>query len=256
MNVFVFDIETIPDVHSGRRVYGVEDLDDEGVADVMFHKVRESSGRDFLRHHLHRIVAISVVLRASDKFKVWSLGTPKSSEAELIERFFAGLERYSPRLVSWNGGGFDLPVLHYRSMLQGVCAAKYWETGETDNQFRSNNYMNRYHHRHTDLMDVLSGYQPRAVAPLHEIATMLGFPGKLGMDGSAVWDRFLDGDIVGIRNYCEIDVLNTYLIYLRYELIRGRMTEKDYGEACWQVRSSLARDSAPHLNAFLTAWND
>jgi hypothetical protein len=85
---------------------------------------------------------------------------------------------------------------------------------------------------------------------------MLGFPGKLGMDGSAVWDRFLDGDIVGIRNYCEIDVLNTYLIYLRYELIRGRTTEKDYGEACRQVRSSLARDSAPHLNAFLTAWND
>lgn len=84
---------------------------------------------------------------------------------------------------------------------------------------------------------------------------MLGFPRKLDMNGSMVWDRFLDGDIIGIRNCCQIDVLNTYLIYLRYELIWGWATERDETEACMLVRSTLARDNAPHLNAFLDAWN-
>ena len=81
-------------------------------------------------------------------------------------------------------------------------------------------------------MDVLAGYQPRAVARLDEIATMLGFPGKMGMDGSKVWDNFQDGDIEGIRNYCETDVLNTYLVYQRFELIRGRINADQYAQSC------------------------
>ena len=72
-----------------------------------------------MRHHLNRVVAIAVVLRAGERFRVWALGGAESSEAELVERFFDGIERYSPNLVSWNGGGFDLPVLHYRALLHG-----------------------------------------------------------------------------------------------------------------------------------------
>ncbi len=255
MNVLVFDIETIPDVDGGRRLYELEGLSDEDVAKVMAHKRREQTGdSEFLRHHLQRIVAISAVLRHGDTLKVWSLGEPQSSERELIQRFFDGIDKFSPTLVSWNGCNFDLPVLHYRALLHGVSAPRYWDTGDGDKEFRWNNYLSRYHARHTDLMDVLAGYAPRATAPLHEIAVLLGLPGKLGMDGSAVWGEYLAGNIVDIRNYCETDVLNTYLVYLRWELLRGNLDAQDYAHEQQRVRELLAGDDKPHFRAFLDAW--
>jgi 3'-5' exonuclease len=254
MNTFVFDIETIPDVDAGRRLLGLGDVCDKDVAEILFHKRRQETGSEFLRLHLHRIVAISVVLRTPRLFKVWSLGDAESSEAELIRRFFDGIEKYTPTLVSWNGCGFDLPVLHYRALLHGVSGPRYWDNGSTDQSFRWNNYLSRYHERHTDLMDVLAAYSPRAAAPLDEIATMLGLPGKMGMSGARVWESWLAGDVDGIRNYCETDVLNTYLVYLRFELVRGRLDPARYSEECELVRSTLSADPRPHLGEFLRAW--
>lgn len=255
MNVLVFDIETIPDTTAGRRLYGLEGLNDDDVAKIMFHKRREETGdSEFLRHHLHRIVAISVALRHADQLKVWSLGDEKSSEADIIRRFFEGVEKYSPTLVTWNGGGFDLPVLHYRALVNGVTAPRYWDTGELDRDFKWNNYLNRFHSRHTDLMDVLSGYQGRATAPLDDIAQLLGLPGKLGMDGSKVWGAYQAGKLAEIRNYCETDVLNTYLIYLRFELIRGNLDVAGYEKEQQKVRDCLKGEDQPHLREFLAAW--
>lgn len=254
MNVFVFDIETIPDVETGRRLHELDGLEPKEIANVMMHKRRQETGHEFLRLHLHRIVAISVALRTRDSFKVWSLGDLDSPEFELVERFYNGIEKYTPTIVSWNGKGFDLPVLHYRALLHGITASRYWETGDNDNSFRWNNYLSRYHARHTDLMDVLAGYEPRAFAPLDEIATMLGFPGKMGMSGAKVWDEYLGGNLEGIRNYCETDVANTYLVYLRFELIRGHITAAEYKQECQLVRESLLNEQKPHLRAFVDAW--
>jgi hypothetical protein len=255
MNILVFDIETIPDIASGRRLYELEGLNDADVAKVMFHKRREETGdSEFLRHHLHRIVAISVAMRRVDQLKVWSLGDESSDEADLIRRFFDGIEKYSPTLVTWNGSGFDLPVLHYRSLLHGIAAPRYWDTGDLDRDFKWNNYISRFHWRHTDLMDVLAGYQPRASAPLDDIAQMLGLPGKLGMDGSKVWDAYQAGKLNEIRDYCETDVLNTYLVYLRFELIRGNLDQSGYDQEIRRVRDFLKAESKPHWRDFLDAW--
>jgi predicted PolB exonuclease-like 3'-5' exonuclease len=103
-------------------------------------------------------------------------------------------------------------------------------------------------------MDVLSGYQPRATAPLDEIAQLLGFPGKLGRHGSEVWGQFLAGKIGEIRDYCETDALNTYLIYLRFELIRGNLDESGWKRETDLVRKTLRDAGKPHLHAFLDAW--
>ena len=254
MNVLAFDIETVPDVGSGRRLLALDGLSDIDVARIMRQRQQQASGTEMMRHHLNRIVAIAVVLRAGERFRVWSLGDPESSESELVKRFFDGIERYSPNLVSWNGGGFDLPVLHYRALLHGVSAPRYWESGDDDQSFRWNNYINRFHARHTDLMDVLAGYQARAFARLDEIAQMLGFPGKLGMDGSGVWDAYAAGEIERIRAYCETDALNTFLVYLRYELMRGRLSRDAYERECDVVRDGLRDDARGHLTEFLQAW--
>ena len=254
MNCLVFDIETIPDVAFGRRLYNLDGLSDESVAKAMFARRRQDTGTDFLPYEQQRVVAISCVLRSRDGLKVWSLGDINSTEAELVERFFDGIERFSPDLVSWNGSGFDLPVLTLRALAAGVQAPRYWETGDGDSAFRYNNYLSRFHWRHTDVMDVLSGYQGRGRVSLQNAATLLNLPGKLGFSGAQVWDAWLAGNLVGIRQYCETDVLNTYLIYLRFELLRGRFTRERYAEEVERVKVFLRAGKDPHFAEFLRAW--
>ena len=254
MNTLVFDIETVPDVALGRRLHGLAGLSDAQVAKAMFALRRQGTGGDFLPLEQQRVVAISCVLRGRDGLKVWSLGDAASTEAELVQRFFDGIDKYSPDLISWNGSGFDLPVLTYRALLHGVQAPRYWETGDEDTAFRYNNYLSRYHWRHTDLMDVLSGFQGRGRVSLANMALLLGFPGKLGFDGGQVWDAFLAGNIAGIRAYCETDVLNTWLIWLRFAQLRGALSREEHSEEIGRVRSYLAAAPEPHLAQFLAAW--
>jgi predicted PolB exonuclease-like 3'-5' exonuclease len=256
MNCLVFDIETIPDVDLGRRLFNLDGLTDEQVAKAMFALRRQDTGTEFLPYEQQRVVAISCVLRSRDGLKVWSLGDLESTEAELVERFFDGIERFSPDLVSWNGSGFDLPVLTLRALKHGIQAPRYWETGDGDTAFRYNNYLSRYHWRHTDLMDVLAAFQSRARVSLQNAAMLLGLPGKLGFSGAQVWDAWLAGNLTGIRQYCETDVLNTYLVYLRFELLRGRFTRERYAEEVERVKVLLRAGSAkePHLAEFLSAW--
>jgi len=254
MHVFAFDIETIPDVEFGRRMWNLEELSDEDVATAMTSMWQQKTGSDFLPLHQHRVVAVSVALRTGKTFKVWSLGERDSDEADLVRRFFAGIDRYTPDLVSWNGSGFDLPVLHYRALRNKIQAPRYWEMGEGDREFRYNNYLNRFHWRHMDLMEVLSGFQGRGRASLDQAAVLLGFPGKLGLSGDKVFETWLDGGIDAIRNYCETDVLNTYLVYLRFEFMRGNLDEKDLVREYELVRSTLTSMDQPHLNDFAAAW--
>src|SRR5262249_3935665 len=133
--VLAFDIETVPDVSGLRRINSLPaDMSDGDVAELAFQRRRQVNGSDFLPLHLHRVVAIACALRDGNSFRVWSLGDPGESEAALLRRFFDGVEKYTPQLVSWNGGGFDLPVLHYRALVHGIRAARYWDLGEDDRE--------------------------------------------------------------------------------------------------------------------------
>lgn len=255
MTTLAFDIETVPDVALGRRLYGLEGIGDEDVAKAMMFRQLQETGSDFLPLYQQRIVAISAVLRHHDELKIWSLGTVESDEHELVRRFFDGIDRYSPTLVSWNGSGFDLPVLHYRALLHRVASHRYWDVGDDDREFRYNNYLGRFHWRHVDVMDVLSGYQNRGRAGLDAIAVMLGLPGKMGMEGSKVWDSFRQGGIADIRNYCETDALNTWLVYLRFQQIRGLLDDTGLEAELTLARRTLAASGTPHLLRFLAAWD-
>lgn len=251
MTILVFDIETIPDLENARKIYKLDNLSDTEVYQAVCQLRLEKSGNTFLPHYLQRVISISLVLSSPSQFSVWSLGDELSSEKELITRFFSGLEKHTPTLVSWNGSGFDLPVLHYRALFNKVQAPIYWETGETAQNFRWNNYLNRYHYRHLDLMDILASYQAKAYAPLDDIATIIGFPGKMGMSGSHVWDAFQAGKLNEIRNYCETDVLNTYGVYLQFELMRGNMTPTEHDQALLHMETHLKEQNKPHLTEFL-----
>lgn len=254
--VLVFDIETVPDIEGLRKLYELSsDLAPADIAEMAFQSRRQATGNDFLPLHVHKVIAISCVLRDKNEFRVWSLGSTEDTEEELIRRFFEGIDKYTPQLVSWNGNGFDLPVLHYRSMINGIQARCYWESGENDREFKWNNYLSRYHTRHLDLMDLLALYQPRANVSLNDLARLMGFPGKLGMDGSQVWDAFQSGEIIEIRNYCETDVVNTYLMFLRFQFLRGILDDEQYLYENELVRATLKKSSELHWKEFLTQWH-
>ncbi|HAY45681.1 MAG TPA: 3'-5' exonuclease [Gammaproteobacteria bacterium] len=255
MNVLAFDIETIPDVAGGRALHDLSGLSDSEIGEAMFRLRREKTGNDFLPTHVQKVVAISAVYRntSSNTFKVWTLGEESSSEKEIIQRFYDGVERFTPTLVTWNGSGFDLPVLHHRGLINGVTAERYWDQGDDDRDFKWNNYISRFHARHTDLMDVLAGYQNRAFAPLDEIAVLLGLPGKMGMSGSKVWQQYQHGEIKAIRDYCETDALNTYLVYLHWQRMKGLLSAAEFNQETEVVVDALS-GAEPHLQEFLAVW--
>jgi predicted PolB exonuclease-like 3'-5' exonuclease len=265
--VLVFDLETIPDVQGMRQMgwIGPEVNDAEGVSQVVAQ--RQAKGQsDFFPLHLQRIWVIGCAFRDDQGFQVRCLGDgygiSDTDEAQRLRQFFGVVERHTPQLVSWNGIGFDLPVLHHRALIRGVSGAQYWDTGDENRDFRYNNYLNRYHGRHLDLMDVLSSHSGRANAPLDAMSQLCGLPGKLGEDGSKVWEACLAGRAEAVAAYCETDVVNTYLLYQRFRMIRGEIPPEQLDQEYSLVRDWLCgqvgQDKAPlkgaHWEKYLAAW--
>jgi len=253
--ILAFDIETIPDCAGIRKLYDLpDDLPDTDVAELAFQKRRVQTGSsDFLATHLHRVVVISCVLRDDDGVRVFSIGEPDAAEPAIVQRFFEGINKYVPQIVSWNGRNFDLPVLVARGLIHGVSAACFWDTGQDNKDFKWSNYVNRFHDRHVDLMDVLAIYGGRG-SPLDELARLAGFPGKLGVGGAQVWESYQRGEIAAIRDYCEADCANTYLLFQRFQLMRCALTREQYDRECALVRGYLEKQPQPHWREFLSLW--
>jgi predicted PolB exonuclease-like 3'-5' exonuclease len=257
--VLAFDIETIPDVAGLRLLRGA--AASESDAEVYAAEIADRAARnksDFMPPHLQRVLVISCVFRGSQGLVVRSFvdleRDGRSEEARIIQAFFDRVDAHRPQLVSWNGGGFDLPVLQQRGLRHGVVAGRYWDMGDDDREYRYNNYISRYHLRHIDLMDLLAMYQSRANAPLDAMAKLCGFPGKLGMDGSQVYGAYLEGRTDEIRRYCETDAMNTYLLWCRFEKMRGRLDESGYLGELALARDAVAAIGEAHWSEYLAAW--
>lgn len=260
--VLVFDIETVPDMAGWRRLNPAPaELSDAQVHDQWKAERAANGQSDFMPLYLQRVLAISCVFRNGEGLRVHSfVDRDGQSEGRIIQTFFNAIEKHAPQLVSWNGGAFDLPVLHYRGLMHGVVADKYWDMGEggngSDREYKWNNYISRYHMRHLDLMDLLAKYTPKNNAPMDALAKLCGFPGKLGMDGSQVYAQFLAGQTEDIRRYCETDVMNTYLLYCRFQKMRGGFNEAEYAQEISFVKDNVAALSAQelHWQEYLRAW--
>ncbi|MDX8410331.1 MAG: 3'-5' exonuclease [Mariprofundaceae bacterium] len=263
-DVLVFDIETVPDAAATRRLLGQAALSDPEAREALpVYFLDKTGGRnDFPRQPFHQVVAISyahliaesgengmeLVLR-----RLASGGTAASSEAELLAAFFELITKRAPRLVSYNGRGFDIPVLKYRAMAHGISCSRWFAEGD-----RYNNYDARYSDvYHLDLLEAFSDHGASARCSLDEVAACLDVPGKLGTAGSDVLALFEAGDIEAIRNYCECDVLSTLLLFLRRQLFTGQLTPEAYARTTLAVRNYLHAEveTRPYLGEFLSAWD-
>jgi 3'-5' exonuclease len=176
-----------------------------------------------------------------------ALGAPHCgdrSEKELITAFVGRIAELTPQLVTFNGNSFDLPVLRYRALVNKIAAPG----------LSIRPYFNRYTEDAVDLCDVLSAFSSQAKATLNEICRVMGLPGKPdGIDGSEVARYHQDGRIQDIADYCESDVVNTYRVWLRYELFRGKLMEKELeaSEANLAGHITAHSNTKPHLVASL-----
>ncbi len=262
-NLFVFDIETVPDTDAVPNLTGFEDGDAEARrAELERYHLDITDGRNpFPRQPFHRVVAISFLeaeIERDGVEEIYNLrelrsgGDANSSERELLQGFFAYVQRLRPRLVSFNGRGFDLSVLKYRAMVHGISARFLYTDGD-----KWNSYTSRYSADwHCDLLEVLSEYGGSARVKLNEVCSVLGFPGKFGVDGSKVTEMIESGQVQAVRDYCETDVLNTYLVYLRLMHHRGTISTDGYNRAVADVIALIEAETAerPHLGEFMEAW--
>jgi 3'-5' exonuclease len=238
-NLLVFDIETVPDpaLHDGSS--------------------------SFPKPPFHAVAAIAVLeaefettTDGQERYHLQDLrcgGELDASEHDLVAGFFGLIQRAKPRLVSFNGRSFDLPVLKYRAMKHGISAR--WFYGAAN---RFDNYSYRYSdENHCDLFDALADFGASKGVKLDDIARTCGLPGKFGVDGSMVADMVDAGRLAEVRDYCETDVLNTYLVYLRYRLLTGHLTRATHDEAVAQVITYIEAEAAerPHLADFMVAWD-
>jgi predicted PolB exonuclease-like 3'-5' exonuclease len=210
-SVIAFDLETVPDLGAVGRIHGLEGHSDD--------ELRAALGDGFPKLPLHSIACIGALVaeRQDDHWAVTALGAPHvgdRSEAELIAAFLKRIDELSPRLVSFNGSGFDLPVLRYRAMVHALPAPGLRPR-----------YFNRYSDDALDLCDVLSSFGASGKVKLDDLARTLALPGKPdGMEGSQVAQYVRDGRIAEVAAYCESDVINTYRVWLRYELFLANLT--------------------------------
>lgn len=250
----VFDIETVPDAEMGRRWLGLGAVDEAEVRRLMgVQRLQDTNGQsDFLKPPFHQVTAIAAALidDAGVIRRLGPLGDPHDDEEVLLRQFFEVVKELTPRLVGWNSSGFDVPTLLYRAMRWGIPTPAFYQAGEPYHGYRK-----RFDEEsHLDLMDILSGYGASPRASLNEAALLVGVPGKLGVDGSAVADLFDGGQIDRIRQYCSHDVLTTALVFMHYAYHRGWIDAGGLQTFLDSARKWVGEDESQIWQPFRDAW--
>lgn len=208
----------------------------------------------------HQIVTLGFLLARierdgeCERYIVRKLGSASiadRSEREILAGFWQMVDRNQPRLVTWNGRGFDVAVLKQRSLIHGLTAYNWHRTDPRfgyDYRFQTN--------WHCDLMDVLCDYGASPRLGLDEAAQALGLPGKWNGHGEEVTDMAAVGDYVAINRYCEGDVLNTYALYLRWAHLSTRVSARGHNASVQDLLDYLERGREPnsHWGEFIDRW--
>lgn len=264
-NIFVFDIETIPDLAVAKRLLDLESNDKQQLRQALtdYHLKITDGKNSFLRQPFWQVVAISFLeaeiihdFKGQEFYKIKDIrsgGDLSSGEADLVKGFFSHLKKNFSRLVSFNGKNFDLPVLKYAAMKHEVEAAWLYKSGD-----KWNNYNQKFSlDWHCDLADAFSDFGASAKVKMNELCAAFNLPGKIGVDGSMVTEMHDQGRLKEIRDYCETDVINTYLLYLTYQHNNGSISRDSLVNCKKSLAEFLEKNAAekPHFKEFLNIWS-
>jgi len=250
----VVDCESIPDGRLLNMVkYGGLGLSEESAIEKAREDARQNSntGSDFIPYTFQIPVAVCVARVAADFSlqAVACLDTPLYRPREIVKKFWLGLSFYTRcKLVTFNGRGFDLPLLELAAFRYGFPARDYFARGR--NRFNGD----------LDLMDWMTNYgASRGFAGgLDLLAKMLGKPGKLDVSGDQVYEMYRAGRYQEINDYCMFDTLDTYFVFLRTRILTGDVTPEQEAELVAKAKKTLAAQTRdlPALKQYLDHWTD
>jgi predicted PolB exonuclease-like 3'-5' exonuclease len=269
-----FDMEWVPDAAGAKRLF---DLDDDTTEIDAMQRLWEHSPaydaeknpRPFLKYMFSRVVSIAFLSRKTffnrdnERVVEFSLNSlPKLpleemdvDEASIIDRFLYILGERRPQLVGYNSAESDLQVLIQRGIINEVTAPAFNE--RPNKPWEGPDYFDaRNSEAHFDILKKFSG---GAMTPrLDEMAKLCGYPGKIDVKGDQVTDLWLERNLTKIVEYNQIDVLNTYLVWLRVVYFAGQLTEEQYIDEQEQFREFLESETAKpekaFINDFLAKW--
>jgi 3'-5' exonuclease len=263
-NVVVFDVEWVPDPASGRRIYKVPDTaSDDEVLDVMWREggAKQDDPRPYLKTVMCRVVSIAALVRKMVRGEVTlklislpGLDVSEQAEGEIIRQFLEAVGKQRAQIVGFNSSYADLPILYQRALANRVSAPTFCH--RPGKPWEGVDYFNRYSDFSIDLKELVGGYG-KAMPSLHELASSLGIPGKMGIDGADVIDLWRSGDIRKIVEYNQFDALSTYLVWLRTAYFSGMLKEDEFVQEEHTLETLLLQEiesGSEHLALFLDAW--
>ena len=247
----VIDTESVPD---GRLLAAVkyrdEGLSPEEAVERARAEARENNWNksDFLPVSFQVPVGVCV-LRVGADFTLQAvkcLDAPHFRPAEIVNQFWFGFSCYKARLVTFNGRGFDLPLLELAAFRYGVSAKDH--------------YLARDRYRGPiDLLDWFTNYGAyRMAGGLDLLAKLIGKPGKMEVSGDQVYQMYLDGKLQEINDYCLCDTLDTYFVFLRTRVLTGDISPEHEGELVAKAKEFLGAKAAefPVLRQYLDRWTE
>ena len=254
----VFDIESIPDSRLIKEVkYPNQDIDETTAVRKFQEEVLNNSGGTTFFIPVTFQYPISIcIAKVSEDFHLIDivlLDEPHFRPAEMVRSFWYGVEVLykDASLVTFNGRGFDIPLLELMAYRYGYTAKRHFR----------DKYASRYRFgtKHIDLHDWMSNYNAiRMNGGLNLLAKTLGKPGKIDATGEEVYDMYLDGRVQEINDYCIHDVLDTYFVFLRTRVMIGELSlemERDVVKRSYDFIQDN-KERIPALKVYLEHWND
>ncbi|CRF45294.1 3'-5' exonuclease [Helicobacter heilmannii] len=202
--------------------------------------------------YMHQIVSIACVIATPEgSFKsVGNFGKGCSDEKALVADFLAFFNRHQPKLVTFNGRAFDLPLLMLKALAYNLNAHTFYTRGD-----KWENYRYRYSEEyHTDLLDSLAHFGPARGLNLDGVCAVCNLPGKFDVSGDQIYQLYYQDppELERIHSYCQSDVLNTYWLYLKYLLSCGTLSEEGYLSTLHGLKSNLP-EGQPYTPIFSKA---
>lgn len=256
----VFDVEAVADGDLISRVRYPKNDDTPAEALARYREeLIEQKGKDVIppTFMLPISVAVAKVSRDYRLVDLTVLDSPEYRPHEIARLFWKGWNHYQrPAFVTFNGRGYDLPVLEFAAYRYGIPLPGWFNVDARSFEQSRNRYNNS---AHIDLMDLMSNFNAtRMVGGLNLLANMIGKPGKTGIDGSMVQDMYDNGQAEEINDYCRCDVLDTYFVFLRTRVLTGQLSLEDEQLIVSEVYEWLQQqaEDSPAYQHYLEHWGD